>query len=64
MTTFRRPGRTQAGYGKGDRNLNRALRTAPSPEDADRIARADGHEDARDARKWLVMRSRRGRESR
>ena len=64
MTTNRRPGRSQAGYGQPDGELNRALRQAPDKQEADRIARRDGHEDARGARKWLVIRSPRGRESR
>ena len=64
MTTFRKPGRSQVGYGPADGELNRALRQAPDKPEADRAAQRDGHEDAPSARKWLVMRSPRGRESR
>jgi hypothetical protein len=64
MTAFRKPGRSQVGYGPADGELNRALRQAPGKPEADRIAQRDGHEDAPSARKWLVMRSPRGRESR
>jgi hypothetical protein len=48
---------TPAGYGRKDREMARALARAASPKEADRIARANGLKDARDARNWLRERS-------
>lgn len=45
------------GYGELDRQLAEALRSARTTEEADRIARADGLRDARDAADWLRERS-------
>jgi len=45
------------GYGRQDREMTKALARAKSPAEADRVARADGLKDARDARSWLRERS-------
>jgi hypothetical protein len=46
------------GYGDADAELARDLRGARDAGEADRIAQADGHEDAEAARQWLTDRSR------
>jgi hypothetical protein len=45
------------GYGRQDRQMARALANAKDENEADRIARANGLRDARDARSWLRERS-------
>lgn len=46
-----------AGYGPQDRKLAEDLERAASKAEADRIARADGHQDAKGALNWLKGRS-------
>lgn len=48
---------TPAGYGSADRKLAEDLSKATSKDQADKIAKADGHKDARDAESWLRDRS-------
>lgn len=46
------------GYGEKDKKLSDDLGKARSPEEADKIAREDGHENAEDAiNNWLAPRS-------
>jgi len=46
-----------SGYGKQDRRMARALRSAGTKDEADEIARDNGLKDAEDAEKWLRERS-------
>jgi hypothetical protein len=46
-----------AGYGDKDRQMAEVLAEAPTRAEADKIARADGHKDAKAARAWLRERS-------
>ena len=46
------------GYGNLDGQLADNLEKATSKEQADQIARDDGHQDAADAVDWLVTRTR------
>jgi len=52
-----RPGKSDNGYGQLDRTMADALRAARSTEEADKIARENGLEDAQDAASWLKERS-------
>lgn len=45
------------GYGARDAKLAKDLRGAKNKAEADRIARKDGHRDAKDAKSWLRGRS-------
>lgn len=54
---FSRPGHADNGIGRKDKALADALRAARNDEEADRIARNDGHRNATDAVLWLQERS-------
>lgn len=52
-----RIGTEKNGYGSEDRALADALRKCKNAEQADAVARADGHVDAAGAVNWLTERS-------
>lgn len=50
-------GSKNTGYGARDAKLAKDLRGAKNKAEADRIARKDGHKNAKDAKDWLKGRS-------
>ena len=57
MGLFSKPAKSENGYGDTDRQLADDLRSARTKDEADKIARKGGLQDAADAAAWLRERS-------